>query len=410
VTADWLPQAAEWLAVAVAVSLPWSTSASSILIVLWLLALLPTISVSSLFGTLTFAGTLPALLWLWGSLGMLWADADWPERLGGLSGLHKLLVIPLLLYQFAGSERGAVHVLLGFFFSCVIVLAFSWAFTIWPSIAWSRMLQPGVPVKEYILQSGEFLLCAFGAGYLAAAAWNRNRKLLAGVLGLLAAAFIADILYVALGRTAIFAMPFLAAVTGWRHFGVRGVLVGGAVLGAIVLIAWSSSPYLRDRLYSLKVEIDMYEDTNEPSSAGKRMEFWQKSAHFIETAPIIGHGTGSIRSLFVQSEGNRGGADAVISNNPHNQILTIAVQLGLVGAGLLLAMWLAHALLFRGAGIVASIGLLIVIQNIISCLFNSQLSDFTQGWEYVFGVGACGGAVLRQSKASSTAPVAPMSG
>jgi hypothetical protein len=37
-----LQQVADWLAVAVVVSLPWSTSASLILIVLWLVAVLPT--------------------------------------------------------------------------------------------------------------------------------------------------------------------------------------------------------------------------------------------------------------------------------------------------------------------------------------------------------------------------------
>ena len=38
---------ADGLAVAVAVSLPWSTSATSILIVLWLIAVLPTLDVAS---------------------------------------------------------------------------------------------------------------------------------------------------------------------------------------------------------------------------------------------------------------------------------------------------------------------------------------------------------------------------
>ena len=39
-------QLADWAAVGVAVSLPWSTSATSILLVLWLVALLPTLDVA----------------------------------------------------------------------------------------------------------------------------------------------------------------------------------------------------------------------------------------------------------------------------------------------------------------------------------------------------------------------------
>jgi hypothetical protein len=55
-------------------------------------------------------------------------------------------------------------------------------------------------------------------------------------------------------------------------------------------------------------------------------------------------------------------------------------------------------------GSLAWIGLVVVVQNIISCLFNSHLFDFTQGWTYVFGVGIAAGALAHcQSAAEPTA-------
>ena len=51
--------------------------------------------------------------------------------------------------------------------------------------------------------------------------------------------------------------------------------------------------------------------------------------------------------------------------------------------------------LFRNAGSVGWIGTVIVVQNIVSSMFNSHISDFTQGWLYVFGVGVVGGTILR---------------
>ena len=58
-----------------------------------------------------------------------------------------------------------------------------------------------------------------------------------------------------------------------------------------------------------------------------------------------------------------------------------------------------HLLLFRGEGLVAWIGLLVVVQNIFTSLFNSHLFDFHEGWMYVLGVGVAGGMVLkRQSR------------
>jgi hypothetical protein len=72
----------------------------------------------------------------------------------------------------------------------------------------------------------------------------------------------------------------------------------------------------------------------------------------------------------------------------------------------LLAMWAAHLLLFRGGGFVVWIGLVIVVQNVVASLFNTHLFDFTQGWLYVFGVGITGGMVLRKRDATPMAPAA----
>src|SRR6202050_3182319 len=79
-----LEQCADWLAVGVAVSLPWSTSATGILIVLWLLAVLPTLDAAMVKRELvSAAGGLPVLFCALAALGLLWADVSWHERLGG---------------------------------------------------------------------------------------------------------------------------------------------------------------------------------------------------------------------------------------------------------------------------------------------------------------------------------------
>jgi hypothetical protein len=66
-----------------------------------------------------------------------------------------------------------------------------------------------------------------------------------------------------------------------------------------------------------------------------------------------------------------------VIGNPHNQTLNVAVQWGMVGVILLYAMWLYHLLLFRGEGLMAWIGLMVVVvQNVFTSLFNSHLFDF----------------------------------
>ena len=102
-----LAKIADGLAVAVAVSLPWSTSATGILLVAWLVALIPTLDWNDLRSELlTAVGGLPVLLFLLGLAGMAWADVTWHARLGGLGGFVRLLMIPLLMAQFRRSEGG----------------------------------------------------------------------------------------------------------------------------------------------------------------------------------------------------------------------------------------------------------------------------------------------------------------
>ena len=87
--------------------------------------------------------------------------------------------------------------------------------------------------------------------------------------------------------------------------------------------------------------------------------------------------------------------------------MAVAIQLGLVGAAVLWAMWIAHILLFRGSGLVEWIGLVIVAQNTVGSLFNSHLFDFTEGWVYVFGVGVAGGMVLKNRAMQKPVGAAP---
>ena len=104
---------------------------------------------------------------------------------------------------------------------------------------------------------------------------------------------------------------------------------------------------------------------------------------------MFGHGTGSTRGFSSRPRSARIGAAGEVIGNPHNQTLNVAVQWGALGIVVLYAMWLVHLLLFRGEGLMAWIGLLVVVQNIFTSLFNSHIFDFHEGWMYVLGVGDC---------------------
>jgi hypothetical protein len=389
---------ADVLAVGVAISLPWSTSASSILIVLWLLAAIPTLERERLRQVLmSAAGVLPVLLWLLALVGMLWADVSWSERLEGLGGFHKLLLIPLVLARYRDSERGT-WVLAGYLGSCALLLVASAVFSLWPDILWSAK-SSGVPVKDYIVQSGEFVLCAFGLFGIALAALPKRPWLAAGCIAL-ATLFLADVFYIATGRTALVVILVLAALFAFWNFGWKGT-IGIAAAGLVAVGLWLSSAYLRTQVANIVDEVQRYRSENAITRSGERLEFWRKSTLFVAEAAVIGHGTGSIRELFRRSAIAQSGASAQATANPHNQTFAVAIQLGLVGVAMLYAMWIAHLRMFRGPGLFVWIGLIIVVQNVASSLFNSHLFDFVQGWTYVFGVGVLGGITLRRLDGST---------
>jgi O-antigen ligase len=390
-----LATGADILAVAIAVSLPWSTSATAILVGVWFFSLLPVLRLEELRREiLTPAGGLPVLLVLLGIAGMLWADVTLLERWKGLDSFLKLLAIPLLLVQFRRSERGT-WVFAGYLLSCIALLVVTAVVMAVPPLAATFLHEDNVIVKNAATQSGEFVICIFGLLYLLVGTGEQKRWpwVLAGtavILGMLA-----NIFYVSTGRTALVAIFVLLVLLVIKIRSVK--TIAGLLAAAIVLgvIAWMSSPYLRERIQAVGGEVQKYERMNERTSTGERLEFWKKSLEFIRHTPVIGHGTGSIRLLFEKAAAGQTGAAGVAAANPHNQTLAVGIQLGVLGIAVLWAMWVAHLVLCRGDTLAAWIGLVIVAQNITGSLFNSHIFDFVQGWTYVVGFGVAGGMILR---------------
>jgi hypothetical protein len=252
-----------------------------------------------------------------------------------------------------------------------------------------------VPVKNAPTQSGEFITCIFGLIYLAydAISTRRWRRFIGCAVVILA--MLANMIFVATGRTALVVLFVLLGLFAVRQLTRQGILLLCVGVVTLSAIAWFASPYLRHRTQQIWTDYQKYEESNQRTSSGERVEFAKKSIEFIRAAPIIGQGTGSIHALFAQASIGQTGAKGSATTNPHNQTFAVAIQLGLLGAIVLWAMWIAHLRLFNGSGLTAWIGLVVVAQNIVGSLFNSHLFDFVQGWVYVVGVGVAGGAVAR---------------
>ncbi|WP_342727995.1 O-antigen ligase family protein [Bradyrhizobium sp. B097] len=399
------------VAVLIAVSLPWSTSLVGIFGVVLLISIAPTVDLRAFWTLLKRPICVaPIALFCLALTGTLWSDAAWGARFYAIGPTAKLLVLPVLLYHFQRSSRGT-WVFVAFLVSCTLLMLMSWLVLAYPHLALRAPApgEQGVFVKNYIDQSQEFTLCAVALAYPIVMLLRANRVLPAVLLTGIALSLLANMAFVVVSRTALVTIPIMFAVFALLHLRWRSIALILCGAGALFVAAWYASPQLRATADSFQRDYKLYMERNEPTSLGLRLEFWRKSLGFFAEAPVVGHGTGATRGLFERvAAGGVNQASAEVIGNPHNQTLNVAVQWGIVGVAILYAMWLLHLLLFRGDGLVNWIGLLVVVQNISSSLFNSHIFDFHEGWMYVLGVGVAGGMALKGRLGTDMEPEPPI--
>jgi O-antigen ligase len=408
--ATWMT-VADVFAILAALTLPWSTTLPGIFVACWLGATALVTDWRAFARLLKHPICyLPLALAGLAVVGTLWSDASWSARLHGVGPTLKLLVLPALFYHFERSSRG-IWVFVAFLVSCSLLMVVSWLVAMEPSLTLKAPNEPGgrgIFVKNYIAQSQEFALCAVALGYPIIRLLQNGRVWQALGLGAISLGLIVNMAFVIVSRTALVTIPIMLGAFALLHLKWRASVMIFGTLAILAGLAFATSPPLQQTTSAFVSDYQRYKDQNIPTSAGLRLEYWRKSLGFFAAAPVIGNGTGSILGLFERAAtGGPYTATSQVIGNPHNQTLAVAVQWGSLGIILLYAMWLAHLLLFRGEGLAAWIGLLVVVQNIFTSLFNSHIFDFHEGWMYVLGVGVAGGMVLakqRKAGAEGTGP------
>ncbi len=433
--------AVDVFAILTAVALPLSTSLTAIFVAAMLIAWAPFLDLRAFLQSLRRpVAAAPIAFFVLALLGTLWSDAAWGTRFYAVFPTAKLLMLPVLFYHFERSERG-VWVLVAFLASCTLLMTMSWAVACVPGLTLKSAedASPGIFVKNYIDQSQEFTLCAVALAYPVVQLLRAGKIWLAIALCAISLCLIANMVFVVVSRTALVTLPIMFAGFGLLHLRLRANL---SMLGAAVAVGlvswlvpfgtiWSSvasnvcaahpllrpemsaarremltSPSLEWTLKTISRDYRLYEEEQTPTSFGERFTYWKYALKFIADAPLVGHGTGSSKGLYEQAAHGPDWAKGIrLFPNPHNQTLNVGIQWGVLGVAVLYAMWLAHAVLFRGDGFANWIGLLVVLQNFLTSIFNSHIFDFHEGWMYVLGVGIAGGMVLK-SKAAARADAA----
>jgi O-antigen ligase len=394
-----LADARQIAAIATAFTLPFTTSGQAIAVSIFAVLALLTLDRDRFVATLRRpAAYLPVALFALILIGVLWSMQPLGGAIRWVGPYAKLLLIPLVMAT-AFTPKQALQIGYGFLAACTILLALSWASFLWPNGPWSWFKSPGIPFKDNAVQSGCFALCAFGLAIGAIRIWAQDRRR-AIAITILALLFFTDVFLIYLSKTgAIMAAALVGLFTihagGWRRAAIVAlaavVVIGGALL---------ASPEAQRRLAEISTDIHANNSSGktggETISTAARLDFWTKAVDFVKSAPILGHGTGSIKPLYQTLEASRPSPLGEAAADPHNQTLHTVLQVGLIGGLLLWTMWLAHGRLFLARNFASILGQAVVLQNIIGSLFNSHISAVTQGMTYCLAVGLLGAVVTRR--------------
>lgn len=219
----------------------------------------------------------------------------------------------------------------------------------------------------------------------------------------------ANVLLMVPGRTGYLILAAGLIYFGFRRFRLRGVLAGLLAVAVVGAGAYRVSDTMRARVDMAVAEtLRFAEGEVAPTSAGSRLLFWETTVELVRAHPWLGTGLGSWHGKVAAAMSTAQREQMLLGHeHPHNELLHVAAQTGLVGAALYLAGLLALAR--RATRLRPDAGLLgaVLVAYAAGALVNSFLWDSVEGQLFAalaaFAVaGAAGGAARIGSHSGMT--------
>ncbi len=317
-------------------------------------------------------------------LGGFYSDASWGEVFKVLGKYSDLLLLSLLipLFQDVQMRRNG---LAAFFLTMVVVLLLSYliSFGVFPGGGPFKGFENyGIVFRSHITHNLLVAFSAFAFATLARIAGSPHRRILWIALAVMA---IFNLLFMVKGRTGylVLGVLFVYFFVEWLRW--KGFLI--AVLGGsvIVVCAFFLSDVFHARLSDTTADFHKWRSgqVSEEDSLGLRLAWYQNSLAIIRDSPVFGVGTGGFALALAEKDRN---SRLPQTSNPHNEYLLIAVQLGLVGLGVLLYLFYTqwHLAADLPGLFERNLARGLVLTVMTTCLFNSSLLDHGEGIFYAW--------------------------
>lgn len=316
------------------------------------------------------------LLFGWLLAGSLWGLGSFEERMLAVKKYADLLLIPLLISMAVDvRERHRAILVLGT--SLVVTLVFSLVLGLGVLPAgWVIGCDSSNPCvfKRHITHN---VLMAFGALLFAVLAWRSSTRRVRWAWGLVSVLAVSNVLLMVHGRTGYVVLAGLTVLALNVAFGWRGMAGAVTALALVFSGAYQVSTSFYDRVNLTVANVTQGIPVSGDIATQERVEFYQYTLKIIEGHPLIGVGTGGFAQAYAVYAKQTG---VSVPSHPHSQYLFIMAQVGVVGLGLLLWLFVQQ---WRSTSLNGDVtqGLLargLVVTMVIGCLFNSLLIDHTE--------------------------------
>lgn len=325
-----------WLLPLLALSLPVSTSAVTVLacliLLLWAMSGEYGGKLKEIFRNEVCVAVLVYLALH--VLGLLWTK-DIAAGLDMLAKQWKLLLLPVFLTALPpGLRRRTLY-----FFLTGLTLMLVTTYLAWLDLFHFGGVTPEHPTRRLFHVVYNPML-AFGC-YLVlhevlwgtAASWRR-----AGLAALAAA--MGMNMFITEGRAGQLAFFVLLILLIFQHFRKnisKALLVVGIAVPLLFAGGYSLSPTFQQRMDAIHHEISTFA-SNPNTSIGLRLLFWRNSWEIIRMHPLAGVGTGDFQRAYGWVN-MKSSPRMVVTDNPHNQYILVLCQFGLMGLAALLAIF-----------------------------------------------------------------------
>jgi O-antigen ligase len=382
--------AARVFAVTALCMVPVSTAFTNIACALFALALLSAPEFWRNLPSLLRHGAAASALLLLAALmaSVAYTVAPHQEAWSWIGKYAKLLLLPLAVVAFKDSKWDGIVRWSWFVTLCVILLLSTTNYlgltAIGPAHASALPLSRAWVFKNHIAAGLFGALLFHQAVDLALTTRNVRARVLFAAIAALA---LVNVFVMLQGRTgqiiALIFMLYTALRFAWRKHEespMRAALYVCAVIAAAGMLVGVACTMKGGRLLEVATEVKEYRQTDAITSTGLRLEWYRKCFELIRARPVIGYGAGGLGVEFAKLSAGKTEAEGQLTQNPHNEYLLMAVQLGAIGVALFLNLLVQIG---RGAAALDARSKQLLLGWLaafaISCLANSLLLDFAEG-------------------------------